>query len=135
MDEERLAGLELAAFDERDVGSNIGADRGREARPSSGDGVEIARGADGVVGEGAGLGAVGDARAGLQAYAFARGVDHAGQVHADGEGRVGFELVFALEHQEVGEVEAGGLDAIADFAGAGFRRRQVLQGDAGEILR
>ena len=137
MDEQGFTGLQLGAFDERDVGRGVGGrvSGGVAGAHRLGDGVERGGRADGEVGEGAGLGAACDAQAGMHGDAGANRIDHAGEVHANREGWFGFELVLALEHQQVGEVEAGRLDPDADFAGAGFRQGEVFQGDSGEIRR
>ena len=83
----------------------------------------------------AGLGATCNACAQPKPDALPNRIDDTRQVHPHGEGRLRFELVFALQHEEVRKVEARRLDLHAHFARSRFGDGKIPQLHAREILR
>jgi hypothetical protein len=126
MHQQRLAGLDGGAAHQGDVGGQVGGRVGGgllEAQPL-GLRPDGGGGNDHTLGEAAVTSAEHDGVALAHARdAFAEGVHDAGALHARGEGEGRFELVFALDHQDVGEVHRRGAEPHAHLARSRARVR------------
>ena len=131
-----LSGVETTQFDKPRIGSVVGCShRGALCVVEAvGEGGEAPYRDRSDFGEGPGLVATDDPVARFEA-AFGIGLDDfAGKFEAQSEGRLGFELVFALRHQQVRKIERRGMDPDQSLSGLSCGRRDVLQADAREVI-
>ena len=132
-----MPGLEPTDFDQRGIGGAIGrTERGcgdhTDARWHGGEGA----GRDhGIFGKSARLVAPVNAIAGLEP-AIRIGLNHfAGKFQPGDEGYIGFELIVAPRHQQIREIERGGVDFYQHFARTTLGQGQVNQRATGQVER